>query len=134
MAFDPRRVHPSVLHRTGNVARLRTASLPKNDRVYADTLLALADSQRSPEEMSEAAAVLNPMLDAREQLARRGPIEVLERLDEIARRILLASEGARSATSGMGVDLSLDSLRMALDDARIELGTISTQADGCNSD
>lgn len=76
------------------------------ERVYRETLKALLDSQRSPEEMAEATAVLNAMLDVRAQL------------DEIAARILKAAQGARDARSGMGVDLCLDYLRLAYDDAK----------------
>lgn len=94
---------------------LDDADLPPPERLYADTLRALADSLRSPDEMAEAASVLNPLLDARaatEDPTRRS------RLDEIAASAFKAAVGARDARSGMAVEICLDYLRLALDDGR----------------
>ena len=107
MRLDPRYVRPEVL---------RNPDPSVAERTYLDTLQALADSLRSDGEMTEAAGVLGPMLDAR--LSPHTPPDLARRLDETSADILKAALGARDARSGMGVDLCLDLLRLGLDDAR----------------
>ncbi len=106
MTFDPSALHPAVAAKGG----LSSPSLGPSEQTYAETLTALVDSQRSREELVEAASVLNPLLD--DQLA----------LEAVAAKILKAAQGARDARSGMGCDLALDDLRLGLDDARAQLG------------
>lgn len=108
MRLDRSLVHPAVLAKEGR--------LDPAERVYLDTLEALRDSQRNAEEMREASDVLNPLLEARADLVARG--ESPTEIDAIAEAALKAACGARDARSGMGCDLALDLLRLALDDAR----------------
>lgn len=100
MAPDPAPIHPAA----------RNGPRTPAERVCLDTLQAPSDSQRMPDEMAEAVAVLNPLLDAR----AKDP----ERTDAVAERIHKAAQGVRDARSGMACDLALDDLRLALDDAR----------------
>lgn len=109
MTLDPALLHPSIRNRT---------SLASHQRIYLDTLQALVDSLRMPDEMAEAAGVLNPLLAAR--LSETDPNRI-SRLDDLASRALKASQGVRDGRSGMAVDLALDYLRLAFDDIRHEL-------------
>ena len=110
MRVDPALLHPSVLG---------LPSLSTPERVYLDTLQALADSMRSPDEMAEGAAVLNPLFDAR--LAAEDPAA----LDAVAQRILKAAQGARDAHSGMAVELCLDLVRLAYGEAHESIAQAS---------
>lgn len=94
------------------------------EQIYAETMETLAGSLRSEAEMIEAASVLDPLLDAHERLAATGDADTVARLDALSERILWAAKGVRSGKSGMAVDLCLDLLRLAYDDARAELGRI----------
>ena len=103
MRLDPRLLHLPSLARKG---------LAPHEQTYLDTLQALADSQRNPDEMREAADVLNALLDARARA------EDPASYDEIAGRLLKHARAVRDARSGMGCDLALDFLHLTYDEAR----------------
>ncbi len=119
MHLDPSLIHPAVLRSIGDPSRLPYADLPIAERVYVDTLVALVRSQRSHDELAEATAVLNPMLDARQALASADATSpLLARLDQKAIELRDAARAAQHGGSGMAVDLALTRIMGALDDAR----------------
>ncbi|RYG45802.1 hypothetical protein EON79_11720 [bacterium] len=100
---------------------MESEDLSPAERTYADTLIALARSLRSAEEMAEASQALNPLLDVRDRRESRGDEAGVARIDTIAAAALKAALGAERSTSGMGVDLCLDYLHMAFDEAKEEV-------------
>ncbi|RYG35300.1 hypothetical protein EON81_13145 [bacterium] len=84
-------------------------------------MIALVRSLRSAEEMVEATRALNPLLDLRARRESEGDMARVARIDAIAAEALRAAVGAERSTSGMGVDICLDLLRLALDRAEEEI-------------
>ena len=116
--LDPALVHPAL--GIGASIELRSGRWSGPMATYAATLTTLADSERMADEFAAALAVLNPLLDARLfGDGERGTV-----LDARAGAILRCAEAVRDARSGMGCDLALSYLDLALDDARAELGAV----------